>query len=218
MRPVVAVMQPYFAPYLGYYRLLAEADVFVLFDCVQFPRRGWVHRNRLLDASGEARWLTLPLKPAPYDARIDAIEFATDADAAMAERSAPFAALRGDAAALLACAPFRGLMVEYLERQILAACDLFGLRPTLLRSSTLNIAPEIRGQERVLAICEALNAREYINAPGGVDYYDQAAFDARGIGLRFLPPYDGPPWSVLERLGRESTRDLANELRVLQPA
>jgi hypothetical protein len=36
----VAVMQPYFMPYAGYFRLFAAADVFVLFDCVQFPRRG----------------------------------------------------------------------------------------------------------------------------------------------------------------------------------
>jgi hypothetical protein len=42
----VAVMQPYFMPYAGYFRLFCAADVFVMFDCVQFRRRGWVHRNR----------------------------------------------------------------------------------------------------------------------------------------------------------------------------
>ena len=47
----VAVMQPYFMPYAGYFRLFAAADVFVLFDCVQFPRRGWVHRFPGLDAA-----------------------------------------------------------------------------------------------------------------------------------------------------------------------
>ena len=60
----IAVMQPYFVPHAGYFRLFAASDLFVVFDCVQFPRRGWVHRNRLPDAQGRARWLTLPLSKA----------------------------------------------------------------------------------------------------------------------------------------------------------
>ena len=62
----VAVMQPYFIPYAGYFRLFAASDLFVIYDCVQFPRRGWVHRNRLLDRSGKLRWLTLPLDRAYF--------------------------------------------------------------------------------------------------------------------------------------------------------
>src|SRR5437016_2188558 len=61
----VAIMQPYFLPYAGYFRLFAASDLFVIYDCVQFPRRGWVHRNRLTDARGLERWLTLPLEKAP---------------------------------------------------------------------------------------------------------------------------------------------------------
>lgn len=43
----VAIMQPYFLPYLGYFQLMAAVDVFVLFDNVQFIRRGHIHRNRI---------------------------------------------------------------------------------------------------------------------------------------------------------------------------
>ena len=57
-------MQPYFVPYAGYFRLFAAADVFVAYDCVQFPRRGWVHRNRLPTATGMSDWLTLPVRNA----------------------------------------------------------------------------------------------------------------------------------------------------------
>src|SRR5579871_148005 len=102
-------MQPYFAPYAGYFRLLAGVDLFVIYDCVQFPRRGWVHRNRLPDAAGDAQWLTLPLKPAPFDARIDALVFAEDAPARMAERLRAFpslAAPRDAATQFLQARPF----------------------------------------------------------------------------------------------------------------
>jgi hypothetical protein len=49
----VSIMQPYFLPFAEYFRLFAASDVFVLLDDVQFPRRGWVHRNRLHDRGGE---------------------------------------------------------------------------------------------------------------------------------------------------------------------
>ena len=75
----VAIMQPYFLPYAGYFRLFAATDLFVIYDCVQFPRRGWVHRNRLVDASGKERWLTLPLAKVPQRTLIRDLCFASDA-------------------------------------------------------------------------------------------------------------------------------------------
>src|SRR3954469_8726601 len=85
----IAVMQPYFIPYAGYFRLFAASDLFVIYDCVQFPRRGWVHRNKLADASGVERWLTLPIAKAPRDVRIHELRFSHDAREAMAERMRP---------------------------------------------------------------------------------------------------------------------------------
>src|SRR5437868_3898306 len=83
-------MQPYFIPYAGYFRLFAASDLFVIYDCVQFPRRGWVHRNRLIDASGKARWLTLPLEKAPQDVLIRDLRFSPNAAGLMTERLRPF--------------------------------------------------------------------------------------------------------------------------------
>src|SRR5215207_8721062 len=82
----VAIMQPYFIPYAGYFRLFAASDLFVIYDCVQFPRRGWVHRNRLPDATGQESWLTLPLAKAPRDVRIRDLRFSADADQILADR------------------------------------------------------------------------------------------------------------------------------------
>src|SRR3982074_2309631 len=90
MSPTVAIMQPYFLPCAGYFRLFAASDLFVVYDCVQFPRRGWVHRNRFVDASGATRWLTLPLARAPGDALIRHLKFPADAAQSLAERLRPF--------------------------------------------------------------------------------------------------------------------------------
>jgi len=72
-------MQPYFVPYAGYFRLFSASDLFVIYDCVQFPRRGWVHRNRLVDRTGAERWLTLPIEKAPQDVLIRELRFPPDA-------------------------------------------------------------------------------------------------------------------------------------------
>ena len=57
----IAVMQPYFFPYYGYFNLLNKVDHCVFLDNVQFNRRGWIHRNRLYNSNNELKWLTLPL-------------------------------------------------------------------------------------------------------------------------------------------------------------
>ena len=66
----IAIMQPYFLPYAGYFRLLQQTDLFVVYDCVQFIRRGWIHRNRLANMNKELSWLTLQLAKAPQEVRI----------------------------------------------------------------------------------------------------------------------------------------------------
>src|SRR3954463_11111762 len=83
-------MQPYFVPYAGYFRLLAASDLFVIYDCVQFPRRGWVHRNQLPAAHGQASWLTLPLAKGPEAWLIRGLAFSGEAEKLLAERLRPF--------------------------------------------------------------------------------------------------------------------------------
>ncbi|KZY71781.1 WbqC family protein, partial [Oleiphilus sp. HI0067] len=58
----VAIMQPYFLPYQGYWQLFSEADVFVLFDVVKFQKRSWMSRNRVLhsDPSKEFNYIKMP--------------------------------------------------------------------------------------------------------------------------------------------------------------
>src|SRR5690242_1084459 len=86
----VAVMQPYFMPYAGYFRLMAAADIFVIYDCVQFPKGGWVHRNRLPDGKGQLRWLTLPIDRPKLGTLISELSFMDDAAEVMRERLMPF--------------------------------------------------------------------------------------------------------------------------------
>ncbi len=212
----IAVMQPYFFPYAGYFRLLAVADLFVIYDCVQFPRRGWVHRNRLPGHDGKARWLTLPLIKAPQAARIDAIRVAADAPARLAAELPRFplvaAAERGHPLICALLAPGGGALVDYLESGLRAAAQALGLTTPMVRSSAFGIDPAVTGQSRILAIAESVGADCYVNAPGGRALYDAELFRARGIALRFLDAYPGPAWSILARALAEPPERLAGEI------
>ncbi|MET0385503.1 MAG: WbqC family protein, partial [Polyangiales bacterium] len=55
----LAIMQPYFFPYQGYFQLLAAVDKFVLYDDVAFIKNGWINRNRILSAAG-VEYITVP--------------------------------------------------------------------------------------------------------------------------------------------------------------
>lgn len=203
MGSTVAIMQPYFLPYAGYFRLISGSDTFVVYDCVQFPRRGWVHRNKLRDPQGVEQWLTLPLQPAPQDVRIDALAFPDDAAGELDRRLRPFALqdATGDAASLIATMrDLKGRPVDHIVQLLAEVCRLLDVPFNPIRSSSLEVPATFRGQDRILEICRRVGATRYINAPGGRDLYDTAAFAAAGVALQFLPPFDGATGSILQRL------------------
>jgi WbqC-like protein len=210
----IAVMQPYFLPYAGYFRLFAAADQVALFDCVQFPRRGWVHRNRLPNGSGNPAWLTLPLRGSAMETRIADLRFAQDAAPTMQQRCNRFPQLREvDHPLLSKVLDPTPDVVGYLETLLRQCCGHLDLPFETTRTSSLDIDPALRGQDRVLAIVEALGGDRYINLEGGQSLYDPEAFADREIELSFLPTWQGSTWSILQRLLSESPASVADEIR-----
>ena len=57
----IALMQPYFFPYLGYFQLINHVDEFILYDDVQYMKGGWINRNRILE-NGKPVYITLPVE------------------------------------------------------------------------------------------------------------------------------------------------------------
>lgn len=56
----VAIMQPYFFPYIGYFQLLNMVDIFVLYDDVQYIQRGWINRNYIISKESK-NFITIPV-------------------------------------------------------------------------------------------------------------------------------------------------------------
>jgi hypothetical protein len=195
-RKRVAIMQPYFFPYAGYYRLFAAVDLFIVFDCVQFPRRGRVHRSKVPGPTGEQEWLTLPLTRQPRDVLIHELSFASDARVRLNGRLARlpwFGSARGAEAERMRAhlAGDLGRVIDYLQDTLELCLSILGLQVPITRSSTLGLDSCLKGQDRVIAAAAAVGATVYVNPPGGRVLYRREDFHSAGIELRFLSAYRG---------------------------
>ena len=102
--------------------------------------------------------------------------------------------------------------MDYIERLLKETVAYCGIPWKVIRSSSLNVSAQVRGQDRILEIARRLGARRYVNTPGGRDLYDPAAFAEAGIELRFLPDYTGPHTSILARILHEDGDHLARDI------
>lgn len=212
----VAIMQPYFIPYAGYFRLLLESDLFVFSDERQFPRRGWVHRNRLRTKAGALDWLTLPLAKCPVQTAIDQLEFHPDTLERLGTEARRFAALerpRPHTQALVdAILGATGRPSGFISSLLIETAALLEIRTPVIKSSELPPELQAQGQAYILNVLDHLGASDYVNAPGGRALYDPAAFRARGKQLLFLKDYRGDPASILQRLHEAEPETLRREI------
>lgn len=188
----VAIMQPYFLPYLGYWQLMNCVDTFVVYDDIQFTKKGWIHRNRFLQ-SGSDQMFSLPLKKDSDYLDVVQRSLADSWPGEQAKLQRKIAAAYHKAPNLaegieilqecLHC-PSNNLF-EFVAHSIRTVKTRLGIGAELLVSSELGNTREHKGQERVLAICAALGATEYVNPIGGLTLYQPEAFAQQGIQLRF---------------------------------
>lgn len=192
----VAIMQPYFLPYLGYFQLVAAVDAFVVYDDIKFTKRGWINRNRIL-ANGRAEIVTVPVAKGSDALDVCERELAADylTQRAKLERriaaaygKAPFFATAMPIVSACLATPERNLF-RFLHHTLLTVLNHLRVRTPVYISSSLGVPRTLRGQDRVIAICAKLGATCYVNAPGGRELYDHPSFEAAGMGLRFLEPF-----------------------------
>jgi hypothetical protein len=189
---IVAIMQPYLLPYIGYFQLMAAVDTFVFYDDVQYMKGGWVNRNRILQ-KGEPAWMTLPVVHDDHRADIAHRHYTADPSARDKLDARVRWAYRG--------APMFGKAMPHFEAlvkspitcvatanaaSIGAIAQEIGIEAQTLNASDIGGHERLAGQERVIALCQKLGATTYVNAAGGSHLYDERAFAEAGIELRFL--------------------------------
>jgi hypothetical protein len=191
---IVVVHQPHFLPWLGYLHRMAQADLFVLLDHVQFERRNYQNRT-MIRMNDAARWLTVPVVQRSRDERIVDKEVDNRLDGAKWWSPNHFATLRhayrearffgAYAGALRRLFETRwGKLVELNQAALELLREAFGIGTPLVRSSQL--AVEGARGELILSICRAVGARTLLAGMGGSrGYLDAAAFARAGVAIRY---------------------------------
>lgn len=188
----VAIMQPYFFPYIGYFQLMAMVDCFVVYDDAQFMKNGWVNRNRILRARQPAWWtfpvvrddFQLPIRQRCYSRPPGQIRSLLG-KLEGAYRDAPrYSAVVPAIADLLNLA--NDNVAEFNRHLLEGVAALLGIKCQFLNASELEPLETLGGQERVLDICRRLGATEYMNPIGGLELYDGSSFSKHDINLAFL--------------------------------
>lgn len=191
----IAVMQPYFLPYLGYYQLVNAVDTFVFFDDVNFIKKGWIHRNQIL-VNGEAYKFTIPLKDASQNKKINEVQLSDFAGwrASFLKvvehnyKKAPYyESVRTLLENLLSGKEYETIS-ELASESVKAVAEYLGIGTRFLYSSSLDYdrSEAAGGQEKIVSICKLLGADTYINPQNGVELYEEETFTDAGIGLRFI--------------------------------
>jgi hypothetical protein len=184
-------MQPYFLPYIGYFQLIAAADEFIVYDNIKYTKKGWINRNRML-SNGKDVMFSLPLRSAPDHLDVVERELAPGmerhrwlAQIKGAYRHAPhYAQTLPLLEAIAACLDTN--LFRFLHHALRACCAHLAIDTPIRISSEIDIDHALTAQDKVIALCQALDARSYLNPIGGTELYAQADFAARGIELHFL--------------------------------
>ncbi len=189
----IAIMQPYFFPYIGYWQLIQAVDTFVVYDNIQFTKKGWFHRNNIL-LNGKKSLFTIPIKNDHYSLAVRD-RMLSDDSAKRIERiivqienrymQAPY--FNEVFPLIKDIFNFNEKnLFDYIYNSIQRVVGYLEIDTKIILSSTLDIDHQLKSVEKVIAINKILHADHYINAIGGQELYNKDSFFVEGITLNFL--------------------------------
>lgn len=185
----LAIMQPYFFPYIGYFQLISAVDTFVIYDDVNYIKQGWINRNRIL-LKGKEHLLTLNLANASSFKLINEIKIGNNNDKLLKTieqtyKKAPF--FHESFSVVEEILTFKeSNLAGFLENSIRKLTSILCIQTNIVVSSKVEKDISKKGIDKVIDICKVLNASIYINAIGGQGLYSKEAFVQKQINLKFI--------------------------------
>ena len=186
-------MQPYLFPYLGYFQLINAVDKIVIYDNIEYTRKGWINRNRIL-LDGKDIFFTIPVKKDSDFLNIRERYLADNSEINIRKilaqisnsyRKAPFFKEIYPVLERLFLSGEKNLF-DYVFNTISEICTLLEIKTELIISSELNMDHDLKAEQKVLEINRILNSDIYINPIGGTELYDKENFKNKGVELLFI--------------------------------
>ena len=191
MGRTAVIAQPTYLPWLGYFELIATADVVVFLDTVQFEKQSWQCRNRLKGSNGQPFWLSVPLMEHALATSLREIRISPKQGTWRKKH------LRSIEIQLGAGPYFRELFprvqtwlnteYEYLADLNIDGIKMFSemlaLSPRFVRASELN--PKGHKTELVVDLCRQVGADRYYSSAGSKEYLEERLFTETGVELTY---------------------------------
>lgn len=197
-------MQPYFMPYIGYWQLINAVDIFVILDDVNYIKKGWINRNRIL-INGQEKFFVISLEKVSQNKKINELDiFQPEQTKKNLWEKIELSYRRADEyysmSKLMERIVYdRSIRIsKYIENSIRCICKEFDIDTKIMVSSEIVKDNCLTGHDRILEICKRLGGDLYINLVGGKKLYDRAFFQSNEMVLKFLVPGD-----VVYRQGEE---------------
>lgn len=192
----VAVMQPYFFPYIGYFHLIKSVDLFVSFDDVNFIKKGWINRNTIL-SNNSGHQITLPIQKMSQNKKINEsyiFEHQKQKNGLLRliidsyKRKAPFFEENIGKIQALILSNEDNIAI-YNTKNLQNLSEYLEIKTKFIFSSQVPQDISATGENKILNIVKHFGANTYINASGGVNLYDKKFFSDHNIKLKFVPSY-----------------------------
>ncbi|MFY9141759.1 WbqC family protein [Sulfuricurvum sp.] len=185
----VAIMQPYFFPYIGYWQLINAVDTFVIFDDVNYINKGYINRNNIL-INGQKQLFTLELIGASQNKKIHEIQIGTNRNKLLKTieityKKAPY---------FQEIFPLISTILQYEEKNLAKfighslekISSYLNIDTRFIYSSEIDKQNLLTGEKKIINIVKLLEAKQYINSIGGQELYDKKTFLNNGLELAFL--------------------------------
>jgi len=187
----VAIHQPNYLPWLGFFHKLVHSDVFVVLDDVQIQktRSSWVNRTQILNA-GKPRWLTIPIN---RPSGVQQIQLTTILEDGLWRKSH-----RGRLHEAYRRAPYyQGLsdfldglyevransLLEFNLSAIRAVLDLLGLSDARKLVMASSLAVDLQGTNRLIELVKRVGGDSYLCGSGSSGYLEPRVFDEASVKL-----------------------------------
>jgi len=193
----VAIMQPYFLPYIGYFQLLNYVDLWIVFDNIQYIDKGWINRNRILHPEHKKEWqyITIPLDSRKQFSKINDIKIKQEIDwrkiilgkLTLYKKKSRF---YNEVFSFInnVFNTNENNLSEFVTRSIRYTADYLGIKTKILVLSNMELPLTNINHpgDWALRICESIGAKEYINPFAGKDLFNNKKFKDSNIKLNFL--------------------------------
>ena len=196
---IAAINQPYFIPYIGYWQLIASADLFAIADNYNYINKGWINRNRILNGN-KIQYYNIQINHASQnryicDHNIKPIDSLEKSKKLKQLESFYHRAPYRDSGLELMdrMLSFEGEnLADFLYESIQLVCNYLQIGTKIVRTSDYEQDPSLKFADRVYDYCHQMGADTYHNLIGGLKLYSFEEFAEHGIKLAFLESIPKP--------------------------